>query len=753
MNLTKPALALLAASLLVSSGLVSSQAPLATFAAEQTATETTLNYATVTNYGSVGEWKTGTALPETSDALEDAAEYHLFRNVISSGAGFLGESIAEAIEDSPSLVATLDKIHLDKSNVNLYAGNVNLSFSIGYDMMLFTALTEIAAETNKIFVVPALIMDDTIVAAFRINATEAKIITPNEAVTAVSQSYCVYQAVDYYTSGGSPVSHYVYQNDVLFTFKKGAFTNVREICTPSYGNYVTEQSNEYTYEYALGYVEDGLDLRIPHHISEVAFSLPYEITYFDYGNGYFGVGHSAYGEVYGSARQRMAVKDIRLTVYSQGQYNDVHLTGMDAGQYSTWVNYDEKFANRFVYLSRPRLDDEVGGEGSLVKAYYVPLIQYDITVSSYITVKEITFYDKEGSEAYVPSTVTEHHFQIPGTAIRFEYYADQATARCYYEFEGINISDESVSQISFGWDSWWRWIARVANPLLADAVFWLGEQAANYYANKGLNCQRLYFNMYSSDNKLIQNAFKIDFHYQQGRKEVNRESDGSLVSKAKPYDDLDPLYAEAEVKMVNSTWYHPMGGVSVDYKTNGFATCEEEPHKINGREYSYYYQNIYNTDTFSDFMCWWEPLSIWYTVPATGETVRATTASDGTFAVKNGDGDYVVMSLDEPGKVLDIDFDDWVNGVTGNGTNYGIEDGEKNATDQTVDGIVSFFKDGFYAYRTVLGIALGVVGIAFIAYLVLKYFGFMGMGGRGGSSTVVNVNGAAEKPKRKRKKK
>lgn len=236
-----------------------------------------------------------------------------------------------------------------------------------------------------------------------------------------------------------------------------------------------------------------------------------------------------------------------------------------------------------------------------------------------------------------------------------------------------------------------------------------------------------------------------------GRKNVNVTGDNEILVSAEPYIDLDYYYEKCEVGTAQDQKKFPFHNATVE--TNGFVSVEDDPAKIDGIEYSYYYQNIYETRNYSNFMCWWEPLSIWYTTTG-GKTSRATAASDGSYAVEDPNGNMVVMTLDEPGKVQDISIQEWLQSVKTNGTNSGIEDGERNDVDKGIDSITNGIADWFGSigstfdqWKTALGIALGVAGGAVVIFLLFKFFS-------GGNKTVIHVEGTAAKPKKgKRKRK
>ncbi len=752
-------LALAAAAMSMSSGLVVSQPtmPIVAFADSSSAPQTStvaINYGTSYNYGSIGTWREGVALPETATALPGAAEYTLFRNVQAAGGDFLGPEIAESItEDHPSLTTMMESIHMDVTNVNLYSAE-QAKFAIGYDMTMFSTLTSIAAATEKKITMPALMLGMEIVAAFEISASGVNMITPNELVISVSQSYSVHNFVQYYTSGGSPVMSQVYNTDILFTLKPGKALKVAEIFTPSYSSFKTEQSSEYTYDYDVGYVEDAFFMYVPASHSQNVFSLPYEITYFDYAEGHFGLGHSAYGERYGSSRQRMAMKEMRLNVYSDGAYHDTTLTAMNQFQYTQWRDHNSQSPNAFAYLSRALRDNEVGGEGSLIKAYYFPAKEYDITQTSAIKVKSLTFYEKNDSLAYAPEDPVEHKFDIPQSTaanpvMMFNYFTEEATAHCTYEFKGINISNEKAASISATPWAWWRWVCGALTFGMSEGYLALSNAIAEAIYNGQHNIQRFYFNMYDAENHKIPNVFKIDFRYQQGRKEVNKDSNGFMTSAAKPYDDLEQNYARADVTTSRSK-VTINGAIDVDMAKNGFVSIEDEPQTLEGIDYSYYYQNVYETKNYSNFMCWWEPLSIWYKTPTSGETVRAVTTKDGSYAVENEDGSFTIYYVDEPGVPhTEIDFYDWLSQTETDGMNHGIEDGEPSDTGKVWDNLTNLVPnwwDGLgNEWKATIGIALGAVAAAILVFILFRFFG----GGR----TVVKVSGGGGSKYRRRRRK
>lgn len=721
-------------------------------------TTTEVNHPTTFNYGNVGGW-IGDELQNTSEALPNATQCQYFRNVQNHGQTLFGEETIEGLSDMDWALESIDKFHFDKTNVNLYADPASSArFTLCYDVMIFTELKRIAAAAETSFVVPALTFGDSLEAVFSVTAEHASLITPNGLVSSVSQSWHVENVVEYYTSGGSPVSRQVYYQDFTFTFKKGAVTKVPEIGTISYGSFSSPEDKYPYLEYDQGYVQDGFRMYIPSNVSSKVVSLPYEVTFLDYQGGEICLGHSAYGETYGIAEHAEYLKDITLEIYSNKKTRTVTFQAMTENEYILWRDYNSHYDNKFAYLSRGRYEDEVGGEGSLVRAYHVPFKEYEITESSWITVKSISFYSLLGgssvAQAFIPDDFSSRKITIPNEMIRYEFYADKAIARSYVEFVGKNISNETVSNVKFTDWQWARWILGILSLGVSEAHLAIATGLANAISNGTHNIQRLYFNAYDSlTNQRIENIFKMDFKYQIGRKQVNIDSNGGLIKSAKPYDDLDYYYACVEKK--DSDRYQAenvnIGFFMFDFEgavSDGFVSVEDDPVEVDGIKYDYFYQNVYETKNYSDYMCWWDPLSIWYEVPD-GKTVRSTNTTDGTYAVLDPNGQYVVLDMD--GNKVDQTFEDWLSNVQTNNINHGIDDGEKNNTGINLDGFTGWrdqIGQTIDKWKVVIGIALGILGAVLLIFLVIKIFGSFG----GGSKTVVKIQGQPSGKSRRRKK-
>lgn len=737
-------------------------APIMTSAEDNPFRQTEMVIGSSYNFGSIGWADEAHTLKETSEFYPDAKQYQLFRNVLGHGEYVFGAKAMEAFEED-DMGDVANSFHLDKTNINLYASST-ADFTVPYDMLMISELKRLAESFGSTISVPALMIEDEIAAMFTATESKVYLVTPNEKFSGVGQTWHVESVVNYVTSGGSVSTRQVYYTDVRFTFHSSEAGHISEITTLSYGDYETEQDSTYTYDFNEGYIPGGIRIYIPTTVWKCV-CLPYEITYFQYESGEFNLGHSAYGERYGTAFHRQYLKDITLTIIANGVNTRVTLSAMTSADYHRWQESDPEnleeydyygMYNKFAYLSRPRNDDEVGGEGSLVRAYYVPFKQYEISRSSRIKVRSMTFYTRDNglsNEAFIPDAHTAETYEIPNDLIQFNYYAEKATARCYTNMVGINISNEKVVEAHFSPWEWWRWVAGILTGGVSEGYIAASEAIANGIVNDKYNAQRFYFNVFDMEDQLIPNVFKLDFAYQKGRREVNVDSNGVYINQAKKWDDLDTYYAVAELTDSEINRDLKISGVmfNVTSKQNGFVSVEDDPHEIAGKKYQYYYQNVYETEKYSDFMCWWDPLSIWYTTEGTKQTIRATTTKDGTYVVQDAFGDYVVMDL-ETGEPTGQDFEEWINTVETNNTNEGIADGEKNNTGINLDGFTDWWNqvvDAMDQWKVVIGIALGAVGIVLIVLLLAKLFG------SAGGTTVVKIEGpssgkAGKRPKKKK---
>lgn len=711
---------------------------------------------------------------------------NLFRNCEFHDEELIGEAYYSSLVENHCY--SQNQLSWFSHNINLYSKNEDSSYKIviPFKNGLFVTLSSMSVNLQTSFYIPAIKIDNDLVGRFYVNGSSVKLVTFGSDYLNVSQSYLTFGHCNYETHYETIYQTVIYFNFEIQTSYKKNISNISTLDIGSfrdsedgYGEIRTYSDHNYLFDYKEGYIPYDSTYNYPFFYDSNCMVSPYDITYLDLsgGDADFSLGNSIYGEVYGSSRQVLRLVGITFAVNYKGINPELdgqgflQLFNMGRSDYNNWIN-DENFEvpiNEFVYLSRGRYEDEVGGEGSLINAFYIPNPDLSNIDDTMISVYSMTFINA-GPTSWVSSydpreTLTDqgvsysietYYFPYNISSldnvkgISFAYHGEDALGYCSQRTVGINCSNERVS--TYQSSPLTYYVATLLVPVLGTVVVYAADYVISGNISKGKNIQRILFNVYDSRNQIIKNIHKIQFCYQKGDREPKVDEKSSNIYNLKPYSDLTKHVVEAEssesLLSVNSNIWR-----TVSTQENGFMALDEGEHyRVGEYDYRYFYQNIYDTKTRSDFMCYWSLLSVWYVKPS-GTTERLTTSVDGYYLKWDDETqDWVVVSIDNPDVDSGITVEEFLNGDT-YGSNEGFEGPEDNSWDSfwngITDGIIDFGKWFGIANAIILGIGL----IAGIIYLIIRFGGFLGLGGSK-STTTINLNGvnSAKKSKPKKKK-
>lgn len=729
------------------------------------------------NYMNSGNsWSSGNCPAELD--ITNYNKVNLFRNCEFHGEELIGEAYYSSLSENGIYYSS--GLSWFSHNINLYSKNENSSYKIAipFNTDFFNYLSYISIDLQTSFYIPAIKIDNDLVGRFYVNGSSIKLVTFGSNYLSVSESYCIlsdyeYQTVIYFnleiqTSYKKNISH-------ISSLDKGFYAS-------DYGSVITDHDGFYNFDYKKGYVPHDSRYNFPFFYDANCMVSPYDITYLDLsgGDGDFSLGNSIYGEVYGASRQVLRLVGITFAVNYKGISEELdgegllQLNNMDESDYHNFVD-NENFevpVNEFVYLSRGRYEDEVGGEGSLINAFYIPNPDLSHIDDSMISVYSMTFINAGRTSwvsAYDPrerltgqgvsySTETYYFpYNISSLdkcrGISFAYHGEDALGYCSQRTVGINCSNEHVS--TYHSSGLTYFLANIFIPFFGTLVVYASDTIISGNISEGKNIQRILFNVYDSRNQIIKNIHKIQFCYQKGNREPLVDEKSSNIYNLKPYSDLTKHIVETEssesLLSVNSNVWR-----TVSTQENGFMALDEGEHyRVGEYDYRYFYQNIYDTKTRSNFMCYWSLLSVWYVKPA-GTTERLTTSVDGYYLKWDDEKqDWVVVSIDNPDVDSGITIEEYLNGDT-YGSNEGFEPPEDNDFDKKMKNLFNGFEDfleNFGKWFLILNaVVLGIGLIGGVAYLIIRFGGFLGLGGSK-STTTINLNGANSVKKSKPKKK
>ena len=619
----------------------------------------------------------------------------------------------------------MDMITIDTANINYVVSNhASVDLVLNYPSDLFTSLRSIARLTNTEFNIPALYLDNELFAMFNVSSNGINLYTISQLVNTVKLGV----SEDNYIDAGNNRHH---QNcvyvDLNFKYDSSSYI-IHEISYLTGDFFYSPYNNRcYVKETNLNYI------------------LPYDITYFDYQRGEIGLGHSIYGDVYGTGSPSKILTNILFENDSYGAFT-YYWTLMTSSDYNTYIDTESEFfetpaqiLGKFAYAPRPLSDNEVGGSGGLVWQPYCWYPNYDITKSSQIKIKSVTFATPDEHSLFIDDVSNSKTYSLPDGLFTFNYFCDKAIGHCSTEMYEMNFDTGGYTQRT----NWWIHVAYGVLTLgVGNLVTGIVDSVMETNANRGLNIQRFYFNIKDNYNQLIPNVTKIQFKYQMGKKDIIKDynNDGTLdIGK---YSDLPVGHMEVTLKDTTTqqdvNWYN-----TITHETNGFVSIEDSPAELvseNGisNSYSYYYQNVYQTKdneptvgkkAYYNHICYYSMMSIWYETYE-GQTIRLTTDMDGYYLTTDNHGREVVINIADPTTPSGITVDEFLWSDNEDNTNYNYENGSETTTDIAIDSIEDwwksvgdFFSNVFSGMDTVLRVALiilGAVGIIVVIAFVTK---------------------------------
>lgn len=732
-------------------------------------------------------------LGDEMEHIDDDHHVEVFtRNGISKGSEFINHELLEFADENHAkysyVMENLDNLMLSQSNTNIFIKPDSvIDLAIPYSNHTLSYLRSLSSITNKNFSVPAIIIDNIAIARFDVNPNRIKLVFDN----GILNDNIIEQ---FYETNGNGINDRVGYGYTYFDFtlKPNVYKKIKSIIvlhfTDTYWSGVELSRNVYTNNNsvysvkndcikAIGGSFEDFKIGFNNKYYDSLTSSPFDVAYFDYQNGELVFGNDVNHVPYGSFEQFNYLIYLKLRIYVDKDgdgiscYEDVEFTKMTKSEYDDiycdgTLSDEEKASllkNKFTYLSRlPREDEIVTGSGGLIYSYYFPY-KDTITDNSKITILSMEFTDftsfYEGSDEYYLTYICD--FEENTSAFEFKYMVEEVVGIGSYEMIGVNLSDTKVYEQNYS--TMTHILGNILIPGSTLILTWLFNDSP-LSVNAHNNIQRLYFNCFSLDNKKLDKIIKIQFKYQQGRKDVihDTKEDGTIDicfdPNLKIFDKTLEAKDESESIKISSIPGDKDG--EIIEQQNGFYSCEENPHLVNGKTYLYFYQNVYNTDDYHDFINYWSILSYWYLTSA-GTTERIITDKDGYY-LTTYEGEEIVMDIDN-NEPADISVDDFLKGET-NGTVYDYEDGELSDTGQFwedlennitnfFNGVGDFFKQAGEIFLLVLGIVLGLGLVGGTSYLVIKIIDYAKVNKlvKGASNSVKKSNKTKKRRKRRKK--
>lgn len=355
-------------------------------------TSTKLNWCHVAMYGAPIWHDSSSTIPSISESIvADYNSYDFASSIISNGEEIFSNYYSYTDFDE-TCKEYAERISYYTSNLNYYStGNSDLIFSIPFETSVLEDLIGLSNAYNTGFKIPCLILDDEVFAVFDIDHGNVNLLTPNSMVKSVGLAHEHMNYVTSYTASGAPGERaYIDYLDIIFVVKKGTFEKISEFTslTTDDGRFVGSVYFPLTRDHMI---------------------LPYDITYFDYNHGSICLGHSIYGDQYGTDNPAKMLSKVTFEVESDGK-KTYSWTSMSKSQYQTYIvsgNYTESqkraaLLNKMVYGPRGTYEDEIApsGTGGLVWEPYCPYYQYEITADSVIKIKQLSFVTKSSSSNF-----------------------------------------------------------------------------------------------------------------------------------------------------------------------------------------------------------------------------------------------------------------------------------------------------------------------------------------------------------------
>lgn len=710
------------------------------------------------------------------DEFVDADQFTAYRDVIYEGEEVFGDYISNLwIENNSGQLGYVDpSFSITQSNANIYIESDEFAdLSLSFSNELLGNLSTMASTIDYDFMMPLFWLDNT--PAIYIKARKN-----NPWPILYSNNDIIEAAISYSNGEESPSTgelniYACPEICVLFRIKPSTITRISSITSLTWNhaalhggtNYKITNNNRYEItKYLISpYCESQqLHIRAVHNVKV----LPAEIKYFDVETGSLTLGHSLTHERYGIADHTWFLNSITFGIYQNGNIRDYTYTLNTKTQYENLLNTDVVTPYTFYYGPRVPYDKESGegyvrketngnisyesssavGSGGLVYGYQMQAGEIvNPSHSSVIDIKSLTFYkttDENNrfeffSEITNPETKTVY---LNNKEVTFNWYADKCTALIHvdmYERNESNLHETSYTGTPSTYIT-----AELLLPGFGAIGTWLAGVIASNVSSSGKNIQRFYFNFFEKlglEQIPIDKVMKLQFKYQLGnypRETIQYnwidDRDHSKGYRSVTLHQVDGVPVEHETVAVRNshkeTTVHTINeqmnslGYIEQNEVDGFVDARSDNIVINDVKYSYFYQHVYHTDDFHDWMCYFSPLSIWYET-TTGTTIRGTTDIDGYYLTYDPDGNEIVMNIEDPENPSDMTVDEFLDREAEDVTVVEYEDPEENTTDQIVtnisnwwNSVVDWFKNTGGAMGTFLKV-LAIVAIVIIVLIVV----------------------------------
>ncbi len=623
----------------------------------------------------------------------------------------------------------MDSVHVYNSNINLLLEeNRSINFVISYQNGLFASLKNLYSVTNQAFTIPCLWFDTEPFALLKVDSTGINLLTLDRFVLNVSLSVSENTFID--AGNNRHNIGYVYFD---LTFK---YLSDKQIINEIH--YLSNDTSDWSYHPSLYF--DGTNAN---------YFLPYQVSYFDYQRGEIGLGHSIYGDVYGTGSPSKILTSILFENDSYG-VSTYYWTLMTSSDYNTYIDTSTEFfetpgqiLGKFAYAPRPLSDNETGGSGGLVWQPYCWYLNYDITRSSQIKIKSLTFATPGEHSLFVDDASDLKTYNLSDELFVFNYFCDKAIGHCSTEMYEMNIDTGGNKRQS---NPFWNAVANILLPGVGALANYISNSVYEANANRGLNIQRLYFNIKDSYNQLIPNVTKIQFKYQMGKKDIIKDVNNDGTLEIGKYSDLPVSHMEANIQdvtteTISSTFYN------TSHETNGFISIEDDPQVLVSdtgisNSYSYYYQNVYQTKDYQpdanhkayfNHICYFSMMSIWYETYE-GQTIRLTTDKDGYYLTTDNHGREIVMNINDSDNPSGMTVSEFLSLDNEDNTDYNYSNGSETTGDKNIDAWEDFWGDvgdalaGLFTqsdfFKIILIIA-GCVGGIILIIFAIRFFRFL----------------------------
>lgn len=527
---------------------------------------------------------------------------------------------------------------------------------------------------------------------------------------------------------------------------------------------------DYTqYMFNPGITSQHLRIRT-YHNAQVA---PAEIGLLKVASGAIVLTHPLTREKYGFSQNTWFLKSITMSLYSQGEYVTERYSIATESEYENFVNTGT-FAPKKMYWgprypfdseyesSRTEATDRVVytgqiGSGGLVYGYQMCGGQMvRPSHSSIITVLSAEFYQTNDAQSrfeFYSNISNPVEVSISYTdEYRYNYYADPCTTRIHADMYERNESGDDIAKVEPTNGAYIAVGIGSGLGIVGAIITWLTCQGVSKALSQGRNIQRFYFNFFDlfvNESIPLSSVTKLQFKYQLGN--YPRETigykwiDDNDHSKGYRGIQLTPVKGENAPKILTETVEaQPNSNISTNFfgidisteKQDVFVDCTEKQVIVDSVRYNYFFQHIYHVTVKDDvvtkapdWMCYYSPLSVWYTTTG-GDTVRGTTDKEGYYIAEDANGKQIVMNLNDPEHPSDMTVDEFLGRDTDT-TVINYDEPEQNDADAFITNIKNWFEsigewfqsagNGFATFFKILAIIAIVVIVIILLVLIIRF--------------------------------